>query len=158
MCAARRNSWCNISGLYTLLKSVQGHAACMSFSHSLDHHLHGLHFFSRACQRGLTPVWMSRRILLSFSSFQNCHSRILPIDYFWKVILIPRLPPLTSHMSSYKTFQNPIPVCRLVFPTSWERREGESCWVLQGPFSWGRLIQGKAEGNYLVLLVMWQIY
>ena len=135
----------------------------MSFLHRLTHRSDGLHRFSWACQRSLSRGWMARQILLPFDSLQNWHGRLLPVDYFWKVLLLLILPPRfpcarKSCMSPCRTFlKNPIPVCRLVLPTSWGRREGESCWVLQGPFSWKFLIQVKSEGYYSVPLVAQKI-
>ena len=146
------------------MKSAQGHATSMYFLHWSAHHLDGLHCLSCACQCGPFLGWMARRMLLPFFSYQNWHSRILPIDYFWKVILLLRLPPKfpcdwTYHMYPCRTLlQNPIPVCRIVFSTSWGRREWQSCSILQGPFSWQRLIEGKSEGSYSVPLVVRQIY
>ena len=65
----------------------------------------------------------------------------------------------TYCMSPCKNFlQNTIPVCRLVLPMGWGWREGESCSVLQGPFSWKILIQGKAEVSYSVPLFVQKIY
>ena len=54
--------------------------------------------------------------------------------------------------------RSPISGCRLVRTMSLGRRVVESRWALRGPSSLRRLIQGKAEGNYLILLVMMQIY
>ena len=136
----------------------------MYFSKWLAHHTYGLRSFSCACQCGPARGWMARQMLLPFSYCQNWHVRLLPVDYFWRFLLLRRLPlqlpcTQTSRMSSCRTLlQNPIPVCRLVLPTSWGSHEGESSSVLQGPFSWRRLIQGKVEGNYSVPLVLQQIY
>ena len=163
MCDAHSTYWCIILGIYTLPKISRGHAAGMYFSHWSDHHLDGLHCFSCACQHGPSWGWMVRRTIPPFSSCQNWNGRLLPIESFWKVILLRRFLPRfpcaqTSRIYPCRTFlQNPIPVCRLVLPTSWGRREGEYCWVLQGTFYWQRLIQGKSEGNYLVPLVVWKI-
>ena len=104
----------------------------MSISHWSDHHLDGQHRFSCACQRGPARGWITRRMLLPFSSFHKWHGRLLPIEYFWNVLLLCRLPlrfpcARTSRMSPCRTFlQNTIPVCRLVSPTSWGRHEVES--------------------------------
>ena len=149
-----------ISGIYTLLKSARGHASGMYFLHRPAHQLDGLHCFSCAFQNGPDRGWMERQTLPPFYSFHNWHNQLLTVEYFWKALLLCRLPTIfpcawTSNMSPCRTFlQNTIPVCRLVSPTSWGRRKGEYCWVLQGPFLWQRLIQGKVEGIDLVPLVL----
>ena len=103
------------------------------FSHRSYHHSYGLHCFSCACQSGPAQGWMVRRRSLTFSSCHTWNGRIVPVGYFWEVLLLRKLPPRftcnqKSCMYPCRTFiKNPIPVCRLVLPTSWGQREGESC-------------------------------
>ena len=132
----------------------------MSFSNRLAHHSFVLHCFYCDCQCGPSWSWMVRWVLLPFSSCRDWHGRILTVEYFLKVLLLFRLPPQfpcdrTYCMYHFRNFlQNPIPVCRIVLPTSWGRCEVESRSILQGPFYWRGLIQGKAEGWYSVLSVV----
>ena len=136
----------------------------MSFLHRSAHCSYGLHHVSCAYQRGPSWGWTARRPPPPFSFCQNWHGRILTVGYFFKVLLLCRFPPRFPRARTYRMYpcrtflQNPTPVCRLFLPTSWVWCGGESCSILQGPFYWRRLIQGKAEGRYLVLSVVQQIY
>ena len=84
----RSASRCMFSVIYTLLKIAWGHAAGMYFLYRSAHHMDGLHCFSYSYQRSPARSWMARWMLLPFSSWQNWHSRILPVEYFWKVLFI----------------------------------------------------------------------
>ena len=54
------------------------------------------------------------------------------------------------------TLWSPTPGYRLVLTKGLEQQVVEYRWALQGPSSWRRPIQGKAEGNYLIALVVLQ--
>ena len=101
---------------------------------------------------------------LPFSPCQSRHCRLLPVDYFGKMFFLcgfnPQFPyAWTCSMYPCRTFlQNPIAVCRLIFPTSLGQCEGEFCLILQGKFSWRRVIQGKSESSYSVPPVVRQIF
>ena len=146
------------------MKSAWVHASGMSFLHRSEHHSDGLNHLSCAYQNVYDQGWIEIWMLLPFSLFQNWHGRLLSVDYFWKVLLLSRLPPQftcaqTYHMYPYRTFlKNIIPLCRIISPTSWGCREVESRSIRQGPFFWRRLIQVKAEGSYSVPLVIQRIY
>ena len=120
----------------------------------------GLHHFSCDFQRGPSWGYMVRRILLPFASFQNWHGRIMPVEYFGRVLLICRLPPRfpcarTYNMSPCRKFlQNPIHVCRLVLGTAW----GRILFSSSGSMFLAALDPGKSESSYSLPLVMRKIY
>ena len=150
--------------IYTILKSVRGHAAGMSSLLRSDHLLDGLYWFSCVCQCSPSWGWIARWMLLPFSSYQNWHSRFLPDEYYYKVILLRRsFPQFTCIqiccMSPCRNFiQSHIPGCRLVLHKSLVQSVLEYCWDLQVSSSCRWYIQVKAEGNYLIPLVMLKIF
>ena len=57
----------------------------------------------------------------------------------------------TCCMYPCRTFlKNTIPVGKFVLPMIWGQSEGIFCSILQGPFCWRRLTQGKGKGGYSV--------
>ena len=82
--------------------------------------------------------------------FWSCSSFV---DLFWKFLCVQ-----TYCLSPCRVDpQNPIPVCRIVVPKILVRRVEGFCWALRGPYFWQRSSPVKAEGNYLIPLVVPQI-
>ena len=84
--------------LYTL-RNLHSSEECLGtcnrhvFLHGSAYHSDVLHRFSCACQRGPYWGWMVRRMIPPFSSLHNWNILILTVEYFWKVLLLRRLPP-----------------------------------------------------------------
>ena len=88
----------------------------------------GLHCFSCACQRSPARGCMARRMTPHFSSFQKWHGWLVPVECFWKLLLLFRLLPRFTCVKKFRInpckifLQSSIPGYRLVLSKRLGRR------------------------------------